>query len=195
MTGSAADVAAAWDALRPAVIQAFSAPTTTRTDAKRGASEDGPPGADRPTGVEVPQPKARRTRTAARAPRATGRADVIQRLMDAPLENFPELGDEPAALLAGYATLKWAHDALELEDLQIGELHAFLNQRLRIPHTANAYRNAFANNPRAVHGVGRPAAFRLMTPGEKTLRTYLQQVEAGASASDAEAQARSEVGD
>ncbi|GIW20257.1 MAG: hypothetical protein KatS3mg065_0553 [Chloroflexota bacterium] len=63
--------------------------------------------------------------------------------------------------------------------------------KLGIPHTQNAYREAFRSHPRAVHKTTkRPQTYELMNPGVQALDAYLEQLAAGESPSEAEAKAQ-----
>jgi hypothetical protein len=182
LSGSPSDVAKAWEALEGAVVAAFAEAAPIGKPSGRG--DAGPSNRDR-----APKKAAARRRisTGGRGGRAP--SDTQQRLLDAKLDSFPELGKDPSALYVGYAVLRWARDELQIGELTAADVYEVAH-KLGIPHVLNAYRNAFGRHPRAVHKTSkRPQTFELMNPGKDALDTYLRQVAAGGSASEAEAKA------
>lgn len=182
LSGSAEDVRKAWTALEALVVAAYAEPA--RSSANSGTKRLG----EGSTG-ETPGRRPRRKST--RGSTATGEAKPesnLSKLLAARVDEFPEIGDNPTALYAGYAVLRWAKETLGIDGLTATDIQEFLQQNLRIKNSSNAYRVAFANQPRAVDASGdRPAVFRLMRPGEKALDAYLNKVATGATAAEAQA--------
>ncbi|HEV8681681.1 MAG TPA: hypothetical protein VGS09_02750 [Actinomycetota bacterium] len=178
LSGSQSDVAKAWEALGPSVVAEF----------ERAREAQPPAGAPSTKTAAGPRKKAAaRKRPAAAAQPAA--SDVRKRLMDAKLDSFPEIGRDPPALSTGYAVLRWARTELSINELTVPDIHAVAH-RLRIPHSVNAYREAFRGHARAVNRTNKtPQTYELMNPGEDALDTYLASVAAGGSGDEAEAKA------
>ena len=177
MTGSQADLAKAWAALEGSVVAAFQKSATTA--------------AGKPAATATPD-RTRKKSTRRRAPSArtdSAKSDVRAKLGGAKLDSFPEVGKNPPALETGYAVLRWARDELGITELTVPDIHAVAH-RLRIPHSVNAYREAFRNHPRAANKTNKtPATYELMNPGDDALESYLKAVASGGSPAEAEAQA------
>jgi hypothetical protein len=170
MTGTADDVTRVWLLLEGPVTRAFTSEQGSRSNNRASGSA--------PTDDKTRKKTKRTTRTAAAnsGPSSTtaGRDENLDKLLSAPVEDFPEIGDDPAALYAGLATLSWARHSLEIDGLTISEVHKFLSQKWRLSHTAEAYRFAFKQQPRYFQSSGRPAVFKLMSRGEKALAEHVR---------------------
>jgi hypothetical protein len=176
LTGSQADVAKAWAAIEESVVASFAAPTTLR----RPAGSNGGSRSER-------RKSTTRKRSAPAGERST--SDVRKRLLDAKLDSFPEIGKNPPAVYVGYAVLRWAREELEIGELTVPDIHAVAH-KLRIGYSENAYREAFRPHARAVNKTSKsPQTYELMNPGDDALDTYLEQVAAGGSPTEAEAKA------
>jgi hypothetical protein len=187
MAGSADDVAKAWAALEPTVVASFEAAASATPTRRRSTSS----GTGFPSEGGNGGGRKRTTRKRAMATPAEGRSGNLSTLLAAQVDDFPEIGETPTALYAAYATLMWASDKLEIDGLTADEIQQFLQQKLRIKNTSNAYRLAFKSQPRAVDASNtRPAVFKLMRPGERALEAYLESVQKGGTAADAEAAAQ-----
>ena len=190
--GSSENVAAAWLGLREQVESAFAAPKgsqggsgTTRREAPAGPP---PPRARDEAEDETKKrrPRARRQPAPSGGPGSGERTEIQTVLATAPKDDFPDIGDESTAFIAGCAVLWWMRERHGVEGLTAFEVHSFTSGRLRLPNGVAAYRKAFARKSRAVDAVGRPAIFRLMMPGEKALEAYLAKRSEGATPAEAE---------
>ncbi len=176
LTASPEAVEKAWQALEPAIVGAFTASPSTRQ-----ASSNLPRGGST-------QRASRRRGGAAPATGGTVQGSNRSRLMEAEMDDVPELGDDPSALVVGLAILRWARDKLGIGELTVQDIHAFAHERLRVPHGANAYREAFRKHGRWVHKstTAKPQTYKLMVPGERQLEQYLSKLAAGGTAAEAE---------
>lgn len=181
LTGTRDDVMGAWQKLEGAAVEAFASESSRPEPAPSTGSST--------QGSKTPERKPRKKTTRTRASSGESkREDNLSKLLAAQVDEFPEVGDSPTALYAGYATLRWAKDSLGIDGLTAKEIQTFLQQKLRIKNSPNAYRLAFSGQPRAVDASDDyPAVFRLMRPGETALDVYLKKVAKGASAAEAQA--------
>jgi hypothetical protein len=181
LTSSQEDVARAWASLEESIVGAFKAPPS-----RRGAS-----GGGEAASQEGARRTQRRKASGAGGGASASQDDVRTKITQAQLDDFPELGTDPSALVVGYAVLRWARDKLGIEELTAPHIYAVSHDRLRVPHTVSAYREAFRVRPRAVHKntAVKPQSFKLMNPGDQALDTYLSSLAAGGTAAEAEAKA------
>ena len=113
-------------------------------------------GARRPRGPRTPARRMRATGPQCRGVAGRGEPLRLQppapttgpswkHSLAAPMDDFPNLGEEPGARYAGYAVLRWARDQHGIEDgLTANEdLKTFLSRRMLIGFTSDAYRFAF----------------------------------------------------
>jgi hypothetical protein len=176
MTSSPEEVARVWSLLEATVSQAFASdrPARPQTPASMGGST---------SNGKKPR-KQRRKATApssASASSASGgaRDTSLDALLAASVEDFPEIGKDPSALIAGLATLSWARNSLQIDGLTISEIHKFLSQKWRLSFTAEAYRFAFKQYPRMFQSSGRPTVYKLMSRGETALNEHIQEASKG----------------
>jgi len=182
MTGTREDVAAAWDALQAPVVAAF-------TGTRQAAPKKELPGEENGEEDANKTPK-RRRKPGTRKASGGGAAgsENLTKLLGSQVHDFPEIGDDPGALYAGYATLQWARDKLGIDGLTAADVRTFLADKLRIKYTSNAYRQAFGTTPKAIDRTGnRPQVFKLMAPGARALKAYIDKVSKGGTVAEAQA--------
>jgi hypothetical protein len=170
LIGSASDVEKVWVLLEEHVTRAFATERPVRGRTTSNGSDG--------DGSKTPTKTRRSSRTAVGTSDggSAARSDILQKLLGASIEDFPEIGDEPSAFLAGLATLSWARNELEIDGLQISEIHKFLSKKLRLSYTTEAYRFAFKQHPRMFNTTGRPTTFHLMSRGDKELSKQLAEL-------------------
>jgi hypothetical protein len=101
-----------------------------------------------------------------------GRTGVWEKLLVAPLDDFPALGERPAALYAAYALLRWARETLSLDGLTAHEIQAFLTMKLHLPYASEAYAASMISREPVgeVEILGdHPKVYRLTKRGERVL--------------------------
>jgi len=183
LVGSREDVQRAWETLQPSVLGLFAG----RSDPLPPADGDGvAPDLDEPK-PKKPTPSKRPNRRVGRPPgNSNGREAFLEKLLTADFDSFPELPNDAQAVYTGLATLRWARDQLDIDGLSISEIHKFLSEKLRYSQTAQAYRYAFNQLPRATNAAGNPKVYRLMRAGDHALDAYFETIAAGGSQKEAE---------
>jgi len=167
LTSTAEEVAAARALLTPLVEAAFSG--------------SGPPDEDAGSAADhVPQRK-RKRRPPSSGSRRSGDGDregVLEKLLDASVDRFPNVGDNPSSQLASYAILAWALDELEIDGLTAQEIQAFYDKRRRLKRSYQAYAQALAKRVPSgeidIKG-DKPQVYRIMNTGKTTLKGLLEE--------------------
>src|SRR3954451_21483715 len=101
LTSTREDVARAWGALDEAVIISFAPAAPAPADAAETGGGGGTGRKRRTTGRK-------KTGAAAGGANTDGAQTPADVLAAARIDDFPEIGDDPPALMAGYAVLQWA---------------------------------------------------------------------------------------
>jgi hypothetical protein len=175
LTGSQEDIARAWTTLAPSVVATF------QEDEKEAV----PKADQRDVSTQASKKRTQPKRGKRKQPTQDA-DDMLEKLLGAPLDKFPELGKSPKALYAAFATLNWSNEELGIDGLTASEIREFLLKKKRIKNTAAAYRNALKNRDRAVDFSGSPERFRLMAPGERANAAYVEALANGSTVREAE---------
>ena len=184
MTAAPADVAKVWESLEQSVVAAFLDEDSDESHLPGRANNGQAP--EKEEKSKAKRKGGGRKRSTRKSAAKAGEDEVLKTLLAAPLDNFPELGADPKALYAAYATLSWAEQELNLEGLTASEIQGFLSKKMRLKNTVAAYRNAMKARNKAVDFAGSPERFRLMAPGKRSLESYLQVMSDGGTVSEAE---------
>jgi hypothetical protein len=174
MTSTPEQIAAVWTSLEDSVVGAFS--STGDVDDLENDGQDEQTGNGDPTKRRTPRRRSPRKRTTASSG-AGGREDVVSKLAEASMASYPKVGPRPSALMAGYATLSWAHTELKIDGLTAAEIATLNKDRRRFSRTPQAFGQALGRRvgEGEVDVQGNPHVFRLMGHGEKALQQHIAE--------------------
>jgi hypothetical protein len=173
LISTAEEVAKAREALEPLLLAGLD---VGEVDELGGES---PAGDGATTRKRTPKrPAKRKRRSTASEVTGDARGEIRSRLLDAPLEGFPEIGQKPVSMYAAYAVLSWAHSKLGIDGLTAQEIQEFMREKWRLGRSYQAYSKPMNGRLRTgeVHASGdAPRVYRLMGPGETALKKWLAE--------------------